>query len=123
MNTVTTTIQAPFEARRRGHVARLPKPLPDLVNFMIDDGKPYSEIVDALEKSTNPKLPMRSRLQVAYCVCVTKSSLVAADSAFDGLVGNLCQKTQCVKGSDAISSRFGLSPVTLSHFTTLPSRL
>jgi hypothetical protein len=58
MNTQTETNPNSAESgRRKGNVARLPKPLRDLVNSMLDDGKSYPEIVTALENSTDPKLP------------------------------------------------------------------
>jgi hypothetical protein len=36
------------ERRRRGHVARLPKPLRDRINGWLDDGVPYAEIIERL---------------------------------------------------------------------------
>jgi hypothetical protein len=38
-------------------VAKLPKPLRDLINTMLDDALPAREIVTKLEASTNPPLP------------------------------------------------------------------
>lgn len=43
--------------RRKGNVARLPKPLRDTVNAMLDDGFTYKQIIAELEKSQNPPLP------------------------------------------------------------------
>src|ERR1041385_6375079 len=38
-------------------IAKLPKPLRDLINSSIDDGLPAKEIIQKLEASTNPPLP------------------------------------------------------------------
>src|SRR4051812_18485402 len=57
MNIETEPIKTTPDVRRRGNVARLPKTLRDLVNAMLDDGKPYSEIVQALQNSADPILP------------------------------------------------------------------
>src|SRR5687767_1758849 len=35
---------------RNGHIARLPKTLRDIVNRMLDDARPYQEILDELER-------------------------------------------------------------------------
>lgn len=50
-------IQNPSERRCRGKIARLPKPLRDLVNRLLDDGQPYRIIIQKLEASTDPPLP------------------------------------------------------------------
>jgi hypothetical protein len=42
---------------RHRKIARLPKPLRDLVNSMLDDNAPAREIIHALEQSIDPKLP------------------------------------------------------------------
>jgi hypothetical protein len=57
MKTEPQPTETTSDARRRGNVARLPKILRDLVNSMLDDGNPYSEIVKALENSIDPQLP------------------------------------------------------------------
>jgi hypothetical protein len=38
-------------------IAKLPKPLRDLINSSLDDGLPAKEIIQKLEASTNPPLP------------------------------------------------------------------
>jgi hypothetical protein len=38
-------------------IAKLPKPLRDIINFSLDDGLPAKEIIQKLEASTNPPLP------------------------------------------------------------------
>lgn len=40
----------PPQRPRVGHIARLPKALREIVNRMLDDGKPYQEILGELEK-------------------------------------------------------------------------
>ena len=62
MNTEPTTAEQTHpdttsNRRRRGFVARLPKVLRDKINSMLDDGFTYNQIIEELQKSTNPPLP------------------------------------------------------------------
>jgi hypothetical protein len=43
--------------RRNGKVARLPEPLREKINKMLDDGFTYLKIIAELQKETNPPLP------------------------------------------------------------------
>lgn len=47
-------ITQPFLHRK---IAKLPKPLRDLINCCLDDSLPAKEIIDKLQASTNPPLP------------------------------------------------------------------
>jgi hypothetical protein len=54
--TTTDGISAATNRRRRGYVARLPKPVRDQINSMLDDGIPYTAIAKEIQKSANPPL-------------------------------------------------------------------
>jgi hypothetical protein len=43
--------------RRTGKIARLPRKLRELINHLLDEGTPYTQIITALQQSTEPLLP------------------------------------------------------------------
>ena len=52
-----TTNQKPSTNRLHRKIAKLPKPLRDLINSMLDDGASGPEIIARLQASTDPPLP------------------------------------------------------------------